>query len=320
MKQNYLFITLTALLVFGCAPKYTNVAIGLRPNTIRINTPDTIRIVAVGDVMMGTENWLPADGGESLFADCIEYIEVADIAFLNLEGPLTDRGYPTKNIELESSVCFRTPPSYVRFLAEAGFNMISLANNHARDYGMEGLNQTTALLDSCDIAWAGPINTFGVKYVGDTSIVMVAFSPYYSSYVIADIPKAQQIVSLLSSEYDIVLVSFHGGREGLGALRLPFNNEYHFGENRGNVVQFSRAVIDAGADIVIGHGPHVPRALEVYKGKLIAYSLGNFCTGIGLMTQGALGYAPLLSFSVDSEGYLLEGEVISFQQSYDRSN
>ncbi len=90
--------------------------------------------------------------------------------------------------------------------------------------------------------------------------------------------------------------------------------ETYLGERRGNVVEFSRSVIDAGADLVFGSGPHVPRAVELYNGKFIAYSLGNFCTYGKFGISGVLGYAPIIKVYVDSNGKFVKGEIISAQQ------
>jgi len=111
-----------------------------------------------------------------------------------------------------------------------------------------------------------------------------------------------------------VIVSMHAGGEAGDVLRVPFDTEYYRGENRGDVVRFARSAVDAGADLVIGHGPHVPRALEIYRGRLIAYSLGNFATYYGIRVTGDNGLAPLLLAELDAGGRFLGGTVHSFRQ------
>ena len=96
----------------------------------------------------------------------------------------------------------------------------------------------------------------------------------------------------LAATHDIVIVSFHGGAEGNGAEMLPFAREIFAGEDRGNVVEFAHAMVDAGADLVLGHGPHVVRPMELYRDRLIAYSLGNFATYYGISVEGIRGIAP----------------------------
>lgn len=277
---------------------------------------ETITVAAVGDVMMGTENLLPADGGAGLFAACREFIAAADVAFFNHEGTLTDRGKPTKVSKEGWTYCFRTPPSYGRFLKEAGFDLASIANNHVNDYGEEGREDTIRTLAAQGIVWSGPPGTVARRDVKGVKVAMAAFHTSAHSHWVNDIPEAKRIVAGLARDNDVVIVSFHGGAEGAGAERTPRSMEMFHGEERGEVVNFSRAVVEAGADLVIGHGPHVPRAMEIYKDRLIAYSLGNFCTGKGISVKGNAGLAPLLLAELDAEGRLLGGRVVSFSQGF----
>ncbi|MBW2086778.1 MAG: CapA family protein, partial [Deltaproteobacteria bacterium] len=147
-------------------------------------------------------------------------------------------------------------------------------------------------------------------------VVMVAFAPYLHSHYLIDVQRAKRIVADLARENDIVIVSMHAGAEGGEAVRTPRQMEFFHGEKRGEVVKFARAVVDAGADLVLGHGPHVPRAMEVYKKRLIAYSLGNFCTMMRFNVSGAAGYAPLLLAELDLTGRLTDGRIVSFIQVY----
>jgi hypothetical protein len=116
-------------------------------------------------------------------------------------------------------------------------------------------------------------------------------------------------VAQLAATHDIVIVSFHGGAEGNGAEVLPFAREIFAGEDRGNVVEFAHAMIDAGADLVLGHGPHVVRPLELYQDRLIAYSLGNFATYYGISVEGIRGIAPILLATLDDEGKFVAGRI-----------
>ncbi|MDY6852478.1 MAG: CapA family protein [Thermodesulfobacteriota bacterium] len=281
-------------------------------------TRNIIKVAAVGDVMMGTENLLPPDGGAGLFTASRPYLRQGDIVFCNHEGTLTDQGRPTKKSVSGRAYCFRTPPHYVRFLDEAGFNMVSIANNHINDYGPKGKQMTMAILKKQGIAFSGPPGTVAGLTVRGIKVVMAAFHSSAHSHWLIDIPGAKRIVAGLAKDNDIVIVSFHGGKEGQGAVRTPREMEFFFGERRGEVVKFSRAVIDSGADLVIGHGPHVPRAMEVYKGRLIAYSLGNFCTGKGISVKGYAAYAPLLLAELTPDGRLAGGRVVSFFQTFGR--
>ena len=136
---------------------------------------------------------------------------------------------------------------------------------------------------------------------------MVAFAPNVGSNSLNDPQIGLPLVADLAAKHDIVIVSFHGGAEGNGAEVLPFAREIFAGEDRGNVVEFARAMIDAGADIVLGHGPHVVRPMEMYSDRLIAYSLGNFATYYGISVEGIRGIAPILLVTLDDEGQIRVG-------------
>jgi len=107
-----------------------------------------------------------------------------------------------------------------------------------------------------------------------------------------------------------VIISVHAGAEGSDQTRVSDRTEYFFGENRGNILQFSRFMIDQGADVILGHGPHVPRAVELYNDRLIAYSLGNFMGYGTLSTVGALGYSMVLQIELDPQGEFISGRVL----------
>lgn len=142
-------------------------------------------------------------------------------------------------------------------------------------------------------------------------VALVAFAPNVGSHQLNDLPRAREIVTGLAARHDIVIVSFHGGGEGEGASTLPFAHEIYQGEDRGDVVEFAHAVIDAGADLVIGHGPHVLRPIELYRDRLIAYSLGNFATYYGISVNGIRGLAGILTTRLAADGRFLEGRLDS---------
>ena len=131
---------------------------------------------------------------------------------------------------------------------------------------------------------------------------MIAFAPNVGANSLNDHEIAVERVRALAADNDIVIVSFHAGAEGDGAEQLPFAREYYVGEDRGDVVMFAHAMVDAGADLLLGHGPHVARAMELYRDRLIAYSLGNFATYYGIGVEGNRGIAPILTARLDGEG------------------
>ena len=188
---------------------------------------------------------------------------------------------------------------------------MSLANNHARDFGESGRSSSMAALDQVGILHSGRVGDVAKWIQDDINIAFIAFAPFKNSYSMLDIEAAAAEVTALAADHDIVLASFHGGAEGTDADRIPFTTERYYGEDRGDVVRFSRALVDAGADFVIGHGPHVPRAIEVYQDRLIAYSLGNFANYYGISVAGKKGWAPIMQARIDGNGHFLSGNIVS---------
>jgi poly-gamma-glutamate capsule biosynthesis protein CapA/YwtB (metallophosphatase superfamily) len=272
-----------------------------------------LTLAAVGDMMLGTdfpENILPDDDGLSFLDAVTPILERPDVTFGNLEGVLQDGGEPVKVCK-NKKICFlfRSPARYATYFKLAGFDVLSLANNHARDFGEEGRSSSMAALDAAGIHHSGREGTVASFIANGRRIAMVAFAPNVGSNSLNDPQIGLPLVADLASKHDIVIVSFHGGAEGTGAELLPFAREIFAGEDRGNVVEFARSMIDAGADIVLGHGPHVVRPLEIYKDRLIAYSLGNFATYYGISVEGIRGIAPILLATLDDEGKFVSGRI-----------
>ena len=278
----------------------------------------TITIAAVGDMMIGTdfpENHLPDDDGIGFLANVAPWFWSADIAFGNLEGVLVDGGEPGKKCSNpKACYLFRSPTRYAHHYRAAGFDVLSLANNHARDFGEEGRTMTMDVLDRAGILHSGREGAFASFDLGGLRVAVLAFAVTKNSNMLLDYELSEQTVRAFDGTHDIVIVSFHGGAEGQDVTRLPFDDEEYFGEPRGDVVRFARMVVDAGADLVIGHGPHVVRAMERYNDRLIAYSLGNFATYYGISVAGIKGIAPILIATLDASGRFLEGEIVSTVQ------
>ena len=277
-----------------------------------------ITIASVGDMMIGTdypENHLPDDDGVSFLAELTPTLSAADLTFGNLEGVLIDGGEPGKKCS-NPNACylFRSPTRYAEHFRNAGFDVLSLANNHARDFGEEGRTSTMEAIVAAGMLHSGREGDFASFERNGLRIAVLAYAVTKNSNLLLDYELAEQTVREHAASHDIVIVSFHGGGEGQDATHLPFNEEEYYGEPRGDVVRFSRMVVDAGADLVIGHGPHVVRGMENYKGRLIAYSLGNFATYYGISVAGIKGIAPVLVTTLDGEGRFIEGNIISTVQ------
>jgi poly-gamma-glutamate capsule biosynthesis protein CapA/YwtB (metallophosphatase superfamily) len=217
------------------------------------------------------------------------------------------------DVPLTAGACFvfRSPTRYANYLRDAGFDVMSLANNHAQDFGDPGRDSSMATLDAVGIHHSGRDGDVAEWTTQGRRMALVAFAPNVGSHQLNDLPRAQQIVTALAAKHDIVIVSFHGGSEGEGASKLPFTHEIYAGEDRGNVVEFAHAVVDAGADLVIGHGPHVLRPIELYHDRLIAYSLGNFATYYGISVNGIRGIAGVLTTRLASDGRFIEARLDS---------
>ena len=240
----------------------------------------------------------------------------SDITFGNLEGSFLDEGEPVKKCR-DTARCylFRMPERYSSALASSGFDIISLANNHFGDFGLPARKRTMELLDSFGIYYGGLVEHPYSVFERDSIIYgFCAFAPNAGTISINEIPAAEAIVRYLADTCDIVIVSFHGGAEGADYQRVTRTDEMMFTENRGDVHRFSHMMIDAGADVVFGHGPHVTRAVEVYRDRFIGYSLGNFCTYGRFNLKGPGGIAPVVKLRVNSAGQFISGKIIPVYQ------
>lgn len=283
-------------------------------------TDDSVLVLAaVGDIMMGSTfpegAPLPPSDGDSLFLDVRDILRAADITFGNLEGPLIDGGRSEKCADNEPNCyAFRTPVRYVRHLVDAGFDLLSIANNHALDFGEAGRTSTIRALDSAGIGWSGPPGSIRYHTAGTRRIALVAFSYDEDSNNLRDLDAARALLRRAVDSSDIVIVSFHGGAEGAKHQHVPYGEETAFGEKRGSLRLFTHAMVDAGADIVIGHGPHVVRGMEVYKDRLIAYSLGNFATWAMFNLNGPNGISCILEARLALDGAFRGGRLHAVRQ------
>jgi poly-gamma-glutamate capsule biosynthesis protein CapA/YwtB (metallophosphatase superfamily) len=278
---------------------------------------EVITIAAVGDIMMGSdfpEANLPPKDGKSLFKEVKGILSKADISFGNLEGTLCDGGLTSKDTENSNVFVFRTPTKFAANLKDAGLKVVSLANNHAMDFGYYGKLSTKKALDQAGIKHSGPDEDLAEFTIRGVKICLIALSYGPPPRSIIYPQKALAEIEALAPKYDLLIVSIHGGREGRSAQHVKDAPEYFLGESRGNLVKFAHDAIDRGAHLVLAHGPHVPRAVEIYKERLIAYSLGNFCTYKGMNLDEECGYAPLLWVEVNKTGKFLRGKVYSFLQ------
>lgn len=274
---------------------------------------EPISIAAVGDTMMGSTyqgRGLPEKDGAEMISGLAPILSSVDIAFANLEGPLIDSGESTK-CGPGAKLCyvFRVPTRYGKYLKEVGFDVMSLANNHSSDFGAAGRESSARTLEELGILHAGnDVNDVAYMTVKGRKIALLAFAFNPISLNLLDIENAKRVVAAEARKVDIVIVSFHGGAEGSAAQHVPYGAETYLGGARGNLRAFTHAVIDAGADLLLGHSPHVLRAMEVYKGRLIAYSLGNFAF-YRFPFAGPTALSVILETNIGPQGEFLGGRL-----------
>ncbi|MEU4156017.1 CapA family protein [Actinoplanes sp. NPDC026670] len=277
-------------------------------------TVESISLSATGDIIMGdAPNKLPANDGEGFFDSVTEALK-SDFVMGNLEQPLTGDTGTSKCGSPKRPNCFafRSPPKYADHLKEAGFQLLNTANNHSKDYGTQGYQNTVDALEAAGLEHTGAEDQITVVEVKGVKVAVVGFSPYAGANNLNDLDAAATVVAKAKDEADLVVVQVHMGAEGSDKTHVKPGNELFFGENRGDPIKFSHTVIDAGADLVVGHGPHVLRGMEFYKGKLIAYSLGNFAGGGRTLSRnGVLKYSGVLHVSLTKDGEYVEGRFVS---------
>ena len=338
MKKNILLI-LFAILAFALAliitnpnfKDFKNRLINLEKIGISKNRNDEknkkdekseFTIIGVGDIMLGSN--YPSDllpkNDTNILENTQDVLQNADITVGNLEGTLFDTGGTPKSCD-NPNVCyaFRMPSKYGKYLKQAGFDYLSIANNHSNDFGQTGIKETIQNLNNLNIKYSG------IKVIAENTILekngkkfgFVSFAPNSATVKLNDYNYAKKLISELKSKVDIVIVMFHGGAEGAGAEHITRGHEIFHGEDRGNVYEFAHFAIDNGADIVFGQGPHVTRAIELYKNKFISYSGGNFATFGKINVSGSMGIAPIFKIKIDNNGNFVSGEVIPVRQTYE---
>ncbi|OGY56117.1 MAG: hypothetical protein A2119_02810 [Candidatus Colwellbacteria bacterium GWA2_46_10] len=239
--------------------------------------PSRAVLLFVGDIMLSRSVGAKMEAVGDYrypFLEIADILRSADLAFGNLEGPISDQGRNQGSI-----YSFRADPRVIEGLSYAGFDVLSLANNHIWDWGTDALLDTVSILERTGITPIGAgenyekANMPALFEVGKTKVAILAYTNLLPKNMQAvqetpglsdfDLTAIKELVSSLVSQGDLVVVSMHWG------------DEY---ETSANGVQkdIARGLIDAGADLVVGHHPHVIQELEQYGEGWIAYSLGNF--------------------------------------------
>lgn len=311
----------------GTQPALTPVPVQapVRANSDLPETPpayDEIVVTAVGDVMLGTTfpdgsgADLPPNDGADLLQEVTPLLKRGDVVLGNLEGPMVDGGTSEKCRGKAEGHCFafRVPTRYGAHLKDAGFTVMGLANNHAMDFGAEGRESSRRVLDEQGIAHSGEVGDIAHLKAKGRKIDVIAFATYPGAYNFLDLDEALNTIRKARAEADLVIVSFHGGAEGASHQHVAPGDETFLGEDRGDLRRFAHAAVDAGAQLVIGSGPHVVRGMEIYQGKLIAYSLGNFATYGPFNLAGENGLSLILEAHLAPDGSFFRGQIHPVKQ------
>jgi hypothetical protein len=256
-----------------------------------------ISVTAVGDMALAPTG----EGPDSLFAGARGELR-GDVVFGNLEGTLATHGQSKCGPTSTDCFAFRAPPSYANALRRAGFSLVNLANNHALDFGAEGRAETVAALDRARLAHTGRPGEVAYLRVHGVRVAVLGFAPYRWAQSLLDLRAARRMIRHAAEAADLVVVTMHAGAEGSAYAHVRPGEETFLGEDRGNPIAFAHAAVDAGADLVVGSGPHVLRGLEWYRGRLIAYSMGNFVGDGTLAISGPGGISAVLQVSLRRDG------------------
>jgi poly-gamma-glutamate capsule biosynthesis protein CapA/YwtB (metallophosphatase superfamily) len=245
-------------------------------------------------MVLGSSFGMPPDNGRRSFAAVVHTLEDADLTFGNLEETMSTTSGSKCGAGSSNCYAFQAPPAYAGLLRSAGFDVVNMANNHAYDFGSVGRAQTVAALTRVKVASTGAPGQITLLESHGTRVAFLGFAPYPWASRLDRIPQAVALVHKATTMADLVVVAIHAGAEGSSATHVPKGTEYFLGENRGDSRAFAHAVVRAGADLVVGSGPHVLRGIEQYHGRLIAYSLGNFAGYKNFALGGTLSLSGIL--------------------------
>jgi len=256
----------------------------------------------------GTLNaWPPAGTGSLLNA--VTPSLHSDLTLGNLESALGDLAM-TKCAPHEADCYqFEAPDSTAQDLKQDGFSAVNVANNHTLDAGTAGETSTDSALRSAGLAWAGRPGQITYLTRNGISIALLGFAPWSYDADALDISGAEALVRQARQHAQLVIVMEHIGAEGDSAQHVRPGEEYFLGQDRGNPIAFTHGVIDAGADLVVGSGPHVLRGFQWYHGHLIANSLGNFSGYNTLGLDSITSVSAILHVTLGAQGQFVSGSI-----------
>jgi len=280
---------------------------------------DTISISIVGDMMVGSNypsaSMLPTPDEGNILQYAMPLLSKTDVRIGNLECDVSDDAPLFKECTGKQCYAFRSPYKYAQWYKDAGFNYLNLANNHSFDFGLPGAESTLAFLQKNNIRNSGTLqHPFDTLTVRNTVLGFVSFAPHTNCLDMNDDSLVTAMIGQVRPICDVLIIFFHGGGEGASKVHTPKGHEIFLEQDRGDVRHFAHLCVDAGADLVIGSGPHVVRGMEMYNEKLIAYSLGNFATYHLFNLKFPNNVAPLQQIKVTNKGVLTYNVIYSFLQ------
>jgi poly-gamma-glutamate synthesis protein (capsule biosynthesis protein) len=263
-----------------------------------------VTLLAVGDINLGRKaGKIILDGDiDYAFSETKDIIAGADIAFANLESTISDQGGVTRRGVWR----FTAPPAAAESLKNAGFDIVSLANNHVWDFGEDALHETRDHLDRVGIKYAGTgadldtayapaileVNGLSIAFFAVTTIFNYGEYPDHAAFDFlawADVDRLKAEIETVKNQVDIVVVSAHWDWE--------YKDYPHE-----DTVELAHAIADCGVDIILGHHPHVPQGIEIYGDTFIVYSLGNFAFHQTTKHSVWKTMGAILTLTVDTEG------------------
>jgi poly-gamma-glutamate capsule biosynthesis protein CapA/YwtB (metallophosphatase superfamily) len=268
-----------------------------------------------GDTTLGSSYGQPPERGWPQLAPVASVLRDADLAAVNYEGTFADGGESKCGGGRPDCFAFGAPPANAATLARAGVDIVNTANNHAYDFGPAGWRSTRSALARAGVSATGSPGEIRYLKRRGRRVAFLGFSTYPWSAPMSDHRQVRRLVARAARRAPIVVVLFHGGAEGAGKTGVPRGRERAFGEDRGHSRAFAHLAIDAGADLVLGSGPHVLRGMEYYKRRLVAYSLGNLAGWHNFNTSGMSALSALLRVELARDGAVARARVLSLRLS-----
>ena len=286
------------------------------PTSTMSPTPEPTEPIVIGwagdTIPASTRHGLPTDP-RTLLGPISEQLRSPDLMVVNLEGTLGSRGVSKcRRWVVRDCHAFQAPPQYARtVIAAAGIDAVNTANNHSFDYGDVGQADTRKALAGAGVAATGGVDEVTFVDVRGTKVALVGFATYGWGADLRDAAQVRDLVRRARAGADVVVVMLHAGAEGTDAAHTPNRVEWHLGEDRGNSRAVAHLAVDEGADLVVGSGPHVLRGMEVYRGRLVAYSLGNLVGyGGAFQVSGDLALSGILRVRLRPDGTLESARLI----------